>query len=880
MRAHMGKHPARQSGAAQTGLTAENPLVRLPPRILILLLALLGFVFSLISCYRLTVSTGRVVGATIAFAALFTAVFSAKRRGLPLLILLLAASLFAWRNAETLLQGLLVLIDSALSPLNLQLPDYFNSMLLAHDAAETLALSTRALTLLLFPVSLLAASSIINRTSLPLLALATLPLLSPAPFFSLAPDIVPFFCLVAAFLMLFIGSTGKNLPLIPVRPEGPSGLFCPEQPSAAPSAGQRILPLAALPLIALTVLLASWILPEDGYARPKRIEAMQEEILSWDIGGSAFAGNDGLTHGNLRSLSDIHFTGDAVLKVRLSEERPLYLRDFAGVQYTEDGWKDGDESAYRRYADRFLATAPQNLHAAAFPQSAPYTLAVRNLAAADGSIWIPNGLVTRADELNGAGYVQDTALHAARAQDAAAYELTAVPCEATLYPFPLAGDNTLLSAYRFAAESAASQAGDAALTQTAASYIDYIFDVYTALPEQTLLAARQLCETYGLSLSAESGSVDPFAACHDLYILLSSRCTYAYSPPHIPEDVDFTTYFLTESRSGYCVHFATAATVLLRALGVPARYAEGYIVIRSDFSKEPDAEGYIDIEDTHAHAWVEVFDPVQLEWIPVEMTASASGGAPPAPVANSTAPEATATPTPTPIPTPVPTPEPTPEPTPDPAAEETPSPSPNPSEEPETTGDPDASGSALAYVTPTPAPNDGGDGPDADNADGSGGVPDDEETASAAPVAPFRMPLWLLCTLLLAILLPLAAYIIWAVRRARLRRQILQTNVNQGVLALCRHMLAMLTFAGAPPMTALQSPTEYAAGFSKQFSPILCERLKKLLLLAQRATFSNSACTKRERDESVSFVRALRRTLAPGFSRLRRLFFRWLYPKI
>ena len=36
-------------------------------------------------------------------------------------------------------------------------------------------------------------------------------------------------------------------------------------------------------------------------------------------------------------------------------------------------------------------------------------------------------------------------------------------------------------------------------------------------------------------------------------------------------------YFLTESHRGYCIHYASAAAVLYRALGIPARVCEGFM---------------------------------------------------------------------------------------------------------------------------------------------------------------------------------------------------------------------------------------------------------------------------------------------------------------
>ena len=54
----------------------------------------------------------------------------------------------------------------------------------------------------------------------------------------------------------------------------------------------------------------------------------------------------------------------------------------------------------------------------------------------------------------------------------------------------------------------------------------------------------------------------------------------------VPADEDFVEYFLTESREGYSVHYATAATLLLRYYGVPARYVEGYVLNTMQLDKE------------------------------------------------------------------------------------------------------------------------------------------------------------------------------------------------------------------------------------------------------------------------------------------------------
>ena len=70
---------------------------------------------------------------------------------------------------------------------------------------------------------------------------------------------------------------------------------------------------------------------------------------------------------------------------------------------------------------------------------------------------------------------------------------------------------------------------------------------------------------------------------------------------------DFAQWFLEKSDTGYCVHFATAATVLLRAAGIPARYVEGYMV-----DCRPEVKNIVTNQE--AHAWVEYFDSVFSVW--------------------------------------------------------------------------------------------------------------------------------------------------------------------------------------------------------------------------------------------------------------------------
>lgn len=88
-----------------------------------------------------------------------------------------------------------------------------------------------------------------------------------------------------------------------------------------------------------------------------------------------------------------------------------------------------------------------------------------------------------------------------------------------------------------------------------------------------------------------------------------------------PEGGDYVDHFLFESQIGYCNNFSSAMTVMLRAVGIPARWTKGFTpgAIYTDESEEP----FHQISNSNAHSWVEVFFPSH-GWIPFEPSPSFS----------------------------------------------------------------------------------------------------------------------------------------------------------------------------------------------------------------------------------------------------------------
>ena len=146
-----------------------------------------------------------------------------------------------------------------------------------------------------------------------------------------------------------------------------------------------------------------------------------------------------------------------------------------------------------------------------------------------------------------------------------------------------------------------------ALTSNApeeADYRSFAHEAYTRLPEKTRSAMLALALQAGLD-PASPGIVDEVAA----YI----RGAGVYdieTPPYLSDD--YAVCFLTQAHRGYCVHFATAAVTMYRALGIPARITEGFLV-------QAERDRFVEVKGAQAHAWAEIYRD-GLGWLPVEVT--------------------------------------------------------------------------------------------------------------------------------------------------------------------------------------------------------------------------------------------------------------------
>ena len=174
----------------------------------------------------------------------------------------------------------------------------------------------------------------------------------------------------------------------------------------------------------------------------------------------------------------------------------------------------------------------------------------------------------------------------------------------------------------YSATASVSTATESDLYSAGIEYPGWILDRYLQLPDT--MPSRVIDLAQELTRDIETPYEKTMAICSYLRAL-----NYTLDIGAPPDGTDGVDYFLFDLKKGYCTHFASAMTVLLRASGVPSRMVAGYgpgelMEQYGPGEIVPDPHGaWQDWRWTFAvhnsHSWSEVFFP-GYGWIPFEPT--------------------------------------------------------------------------------------------------------------------------------------------------------------------------------------------------------------------------------------------------------------------
>lgn len=277
-----------------------------------------------------------------------------------------------------------------------------------------------------------------------------------------------------------------------------------------------------------------------------------------------------ITSGSLPDEKHPGFSGETALRVTTDvvPQNVVYLKGYTGAEYTGSTWKAISEDVY---------------------QSDPYDRAeaIENYV---GESW-ENELTVKREQASRGGYAPYFSRKLSNGDSDA---------EFYLYFQRQDYEEIIMRGQELGLSPA----------QDNSDYRDYVYENYLSYPADRLARLEEQCR---------ANPQDSVAGVRDYIIsYLTGTCGYNLQSGALPAGEDFTEYFLYERKEGYCVHFATAAVLMFRMYGIPARYATGYAVSAGEFFAN-DGNYMAEVPDSMAHSWAEIYlDGVG--WIPVEAT--------------------------------------------------------------------------------------------------------------------------------------------------------------------------------------------------------------------------------------------------------------------
>lgn len=169
-----------------------------------------------------------------------------------------------------------------------------------------------------------------------------------------------------------------------------------------------------------------------------------------------------------------------------------------------------------------------------------------------------------------------------------------------------------------------------ALREAGVDYPQWVLDRYLQLPEDITPRTRLLAERLA------EGAETPYDVVERVTYWLRENIEYIERIEEPPSDQELIDWFLFEYQKGFCNYYSSAMVILLRSVGIPARWAVGYAQGLPQIGQVPnmpeqlrgqlpdvffaDQQIYT-VRQLDAHSWPEVYFP-GIGWVEFEPTVS------------------------------------------------------------------------------------------------------------------------------------------------------------------------------------------------------------------------------------------------------------------
>ena len=386
---------------------------------------------------------------------------------------------------------------------------------------------------------------------------------------------------------------------------------------------------AAISVLCIAAVLAASRM--FGYERPEKLNIMYDEAVDYFSGGGVkqviddivtiatrnIGPTGAINHGKLGEFDEISFDGKTVLEVTIPKsEDTVYLRGFVGSVYTGRSWEQLPAAKLKELEQITSSFDTEGLSPLLLdgynlkytPAEMPrHSFSVKNIAANTNYLYMPYNLgpesVSRYKINAGSGFGGSAKSYLGQFYEPKNY-------------------NGYRNIFR------KKWSTPSALSSDEAAYRSFVYSNYLDLPE-SFSPETIFDESYYRYITAEE-SITGKSTLDEMTVLnrkiyfikkwLRDNCEYSLSTEKLPAGKDFVDNFL-ENREGSCSHFASAAIIMCRYAGIPARYAEGYIIKPKDFPGDVSvgSSAVVDVTDLRGHAWAEIYLD-GFGWYPVEFT--------------------------------------------------------------------------------------------------------------------------------------------------------------------------------------------------------------------------------------------------------------------
>lgn len=328
--------------------------------------------------------------------------------------------------------------------------------------------------------------------------------------------------------------------------------------------------------------------------------------------------SSGMPEGDFTNLGSLVQTDVPMLEITMNQPDSYYLRGFIGCEYDGNSWKaadpvtlyDGASLFYWLHQAAFYGTS-QLSHIATLldndiASQEPVTMEIRHTGARTNHIYAPYELIS-ADKLQDPDSIGDITLTYTGIKGLNQYHLTCTTNQVKRYA-------TLSSMLKLANDKGASGELSEYL-KLESHYNHFAYTHFCDVPEDL---NQTLEDILGQVPKDGQSHVSYQSAKQTVLSWLNDNIQYAETIPERTIGKDFLKEFLTEKQAGYDVHYASAATMMMRYLGIPARYVEGYL-ITPDTAASAMADTPFTLTEEASHAWVEIYQD-GIGWIPFEVT--------------------------------------------------------------------------------------------------------------------------------------------------------------------------------------------------------------------------------------------------------------------